>query len=214
MFDPTDEYMSVTTWASTSINSYFLICRVFYWMSNLMYSASSKFTPCRKWMWGRVINQNLWTWLTRISLVFPAPHRAPTALGAPTASARRTWRSLDCWAWALLRTRTAYRALLHRPWTCPGCLSQCMTAKKRGVFSEPASRRRLMSPCPVSIRLTSLCRKSEGQRPFGCCTQEDRTFKWLHQGQMCNKWWRSAGWSASFSRITSSVMQLWTNTRM
>lgn len=167
------------------INSYFFICRVFYWMSNLTYSASSKFTPFRKRMWGQMTNQNLCLLLTRISPAFPALHRAPTALGAPTVSAQKTWHSLGCWAGALLRKRTASRAPLACLLSYLGCFSQCVTVRKRGVFLALASRRRLMSQCPVSIRLTSLCRKSEGQRPFfECSNLEDRTFKWLHWGQI------------------------------
>lgn len=185
------------------------ICRVFYWMSNLTYSASSKFTPFRKRMWGQMTNQNLWLPLTRISPVFPAPHRAPTAPGAPTVSAQKIWHSLGCWAGALLRKRTACRAPLACPLSHLGCFSQCVTTRKRGVFLALASRRRLMSQCPISIRLTSLCRKSEGQRPFfECSNLEDRTFKWLQWGQICDQRWRSAGRSAKFPYITKSVMQL------
>lgn len=183
-------------------------------MSNLTYSASSKFTPRRKRMWGQMTNQNLWLLLTRISPVFPALHWAPTAPGAPTVSAQRTWRSLGCWAGALLRKRTASRVPLACLLSHLGCFSQCVTVRKTGVFLALASRRRLMSQCPVSIRLTILCRKSESQRPFfECSTLEDRTFKWLHRGlvqpfKFVTNGEKSAGRSAKFTYITKSVMQL------
>lgn len=175
-------------------------------MSHLTYSASSKFTPCRKRMWGQMTNQNLWLLLTRISPVLLALHGAPTAPGAPTVSAQRNWRSLGCWAGALLRKRTASRVPLAWLLSQLRCFSQCVTVRK-GVFLALASRRKLMSQCPVSIRLTSLCRKSEGQRPFfECSNLEDRTFKWLHWGQICDQGWKSVGRSAKFTYITKSII--------
>lgn len=138
--------------------SHFLICSILYWMSNPMYSASSKLR-----------NQNLWTPLMGMSsVVFPAPHRAPTAPGAQTASAQRTWSSRRCWAGAHPTKRGASRTPLRRPSKHLGRLSLSGTVRERGLCSEWTNRRRLTSQCPVFIRF-SLCRNSEGQRPsFGC----------------------------------------------
>lgn len=118
----------------------------------------SKFTQCRKLRSSHVRKQSLRSLLLLLLLkvhspIMPAPPRAPTAPGAPPASAQRSWSCPPCWAGAPPTERTASRAPVHHPLTSSSLgrdLTRLEGMRLRGL--EWASRRRLTSPCPASIR--------------------------------------------------------------